>query len=44
MEIIEELSGKKALQLSKPSDHLNDFIKAKLGPFDPKKVLFIGDV
>ncbi|XP_064214928.1 uncharacterized protein LOC661964 [Tribolium castaneum] len=41
--ILEQISGRRGLEMAKPSLCLNDFIVKKCGLTDPRKVLFIGD-
>ncbi|XP_044255667.1 phosphoglycolate phosphatase 2-like isoform X2 [Tribolium madens] len=42
-QILERISGRRGLEMAKPSLHLNDFIVKKCGITHPRKVLFIGD-
>ncbi|XP_044255670.1 4-nitrophenylphosphatase-like isoform X2 [Tribolium madens] len=43
LRILEEVSGRKGVQMGKPSPNLNTYIVQKYGIKDASKVLFIGD-
>lgn len=41
--VIEEITGREAITIAKPSLHYNKYIVEKIGIKDPRRVLFIGD-
>lgn len=41
--ILEQITGRKGMEMCKPSSFMNDFLVKKCGITDPKRVLFIGD-